>query len=131
MNRSLEFSRQHRGTLNPALLAQAATIQNQLIGVIKQAQHDGVYKPSEAEFLLDQIGGSPASFVANWSSVPKIKQLQQIKQQEYNNLTGSVGIKPQQLPSAQNNQDPKAAMAWAKANPKDPRAKQILKMIGQ
>lgn len=104
MNKSLQFSQAHHGTLNPSDLAQASTIQNQLVGAIKQAQHDGVYKPSEAEFLTNQIGGSPASFFANISSVPKIKELQSIKQQEYNNLLSTYGLKQQQLPQTQSPQ---------------------------
>jgi len=98
MNTALQFSAQHKGTLDPSLRAQAATIQNQLIGQVKQAQHDGVYKQSEADFLTNQIGGSPASFLANFSSVPKIKQMQAIKQQEYGNLLKTYGLPMQQLP---------------------------------
>ena len=101
MNRSLDFSAAHHGSLDPKTRAAASTIQNQLIGVIKQAQHDGVYKPSEAEFLLSQIGGSPASFMANFSSVPKIKELQQIKNQEYNELLKAHNLPQQQLPQSQ------------------------------
>lgn len=92
-NRSLEFSQQHAGSLDPRVNAQASVIQNQLIGVIKQAQHDGVYKESEASFLMKQIGGSPTSFLANLSSVPKIKELQQIKQQDYAKTLETYGIK--------------------------------------
>lgn len=98
MNMSLDFSKNHAGTLNPAERAQASSIQGQLIGAVKQAQHDGVYKPSEAEYLISQIGGSPASFLASFSSVPKIKELQQIKQHEFNNLLSTYGFPQQQLP---------------------------------
>jgi hypothetical protein len=111
MNASLDFSRQYGGKNAIAMLkdpvkkaqvmAQAGTIQNQLIGQIKQAQHDGVYKPTEAEFLLSQIGGSPDSFLANLSSVPKIEEMQKLKQNEYNNLLGTYGIHNQSLPTQQ------------------------------
>lgn len=104
MNTSLEFSRQHAGTLSPTLRNQAETIQQQLIGSIKQAQHDGVYKPSEAEFLIGQIGGSPASFMAKINSVPKLRQLQQIKQQEFSNLMNTYGLPNQQLPHSNANE---------------------------
>ena len=112
MNDALSFTAQHKGVLSklsPEERAKANTIQMQLIGAIKQAQHDGVYKPSEAEFLLSQIGGSPASFLAGWSSTPKIQQLQAIKQQEYGNLLKTYGIVPfagqnNMLPTAQGSQ---------------------------
>lgn len=100
MNMSLDFSEKYGGSnwlkYSPAqriqIMKQGSTIQNQLIGQVKQAQHDGVYKPSEADFLLKQIGTNPASFVANFSSVPQIKQMQQIKSQEYDNMAKSYGI---------------------------------------
>ncbi len=107
MNMSLAFSQKYGGKaalerLNPLerekVNNEAATIQNQLIGQIKQAQHDGVYKESEAKFLEKQIGGSPASFLANFNSVPQIRQMQAIKQQEYNHLLGTYGLKQQALP---------------------------------
>lgn len=78
----------------------ADTLRNQLIGSIKQQQHDGVYKPSEAEFLIKQIGDSPASVFRAVSSIPKIQELQKIKQQEYSNMLNTYGIPNQQLPSA-------------------------------
>ncbi len=101
MNRSLQFSQQPMPTHPVELLkyrAQAKTIQQQLIASIKQAQHDGVYKPSEAEFLLGQIGGSPGSVFADVSSVPKIREIQDRQQQEYNNLLTTYGFPAQQLP---------------------------------
>jgi hypothetical protein len=81
--------------------AAANTVHQQLIGSIKQAQHDGVYKPSEAEFLLKQIGDSPASVFRAYSAVPKLKELQTIKQGEYNNLLSQYGLPQTQLPQAQ------------------------------
>jgi len=107
MNMSLEFTKKYGGShnldrLNPAerekVTNQAATIQNQLIGQIKQAQHDGVYKLSEADFLIKQIGGSPSGWMANWNSVPQIRQMQAIKQSEYNRLLGGYGLPQQKLP---------------------------------
>ena len=115
-NKSLEFSAQHGGInaakemLNPIerqkVLNQARTIQSQLIGQIKQAQHDGVYKTSEAEYLLGQVGGDSSSFLANMNSTPQIKQLMAIKQGEYNQLLSTYGLKPQQLPQSNNQQSP-------------------------
>lgn len=100
MNMSLDFSEKYGGAnwlkYGPAdrakIMQQGKTIQNQLLGQVKQAQHDGVYKESEAKFLLGQIGTNPASFVANFSSVPGIRQMQQIKAQEYGNAAKSYGI---------------------------------------
>ena len=101
MNQSLAFSQAHRGAfdkLSPAEISKAKTIQMQLIASIKQAQHDGVYKPSEAEFLTSQIGGSPISFLSKISSEPKIRTMQQNIQNEYNNALAPYGLHGKQLP---------------------------------
>lgn len=78
----------------------ATTLQQQLIGSIKQAQHDGVYKESEADFLLKQIGKDPSSVFRAVNTIPKIKELQAIKQAEYSNLLNTYGIRGQSLPQA-------------------------------
>jgi hypothetical protein len=99
-NRSLLFARQPIPK-NPSDLikyrAAASALHGSLIGSIKQAQHDGVYKPSEADFILGQIGDSPSSVFRAYNVVPKIKELQGEKQNEYNNLLKKYGVGPQQL----------------------------------
>lgn len=103
MNQALEIAKQPIPT-NPAEYAKyearASTIQGQLIGMVKQAQHDGVYKPSEAEFLTSQIGGSPGSIFRDFSAIPKIEELQEVKQNEYNNLLHTYNLPTRQLPKA-------------------------------
>lgn len=138
MNMSLDLSKQYGGSLKgmaPSIIARANTLHGQLIGSVKQAQHDGVYKPSEAAFLLDQIGDSPASMFANFSSVPKVREMQDIKQSEYNNLTDVWNLPRQELQkggSQVSNQSRDAALAWAKAQPPgDPKAKKILEIINK
>lgn len=146
LNQSLEFSKKYGGSNafeglatgdRTKVLAQARTIQNQLIGQIKQAQHDGVYKPSEAEFLLDQIGNNPASPWANYSSVPKIQKMQDIKQSEYSHLAAGYDLPNKGLPQASraNQTQPKldhnTALQWAMQNPNDPRAAKIRATLGK
>lgn len=84
----------------------AETLQQQLIGNIKQAQHDGVYKESEAEFLLKQIGDSPASMFRSVNTIPKIKELQQIKQMEYKNLLNTYNLPQKALPQTSSQPQP-------------------------
>jgi len=103
MNQALEIAKQPIPT-NPTEYAKyearASTLQGQLIGMVKQAQHDGVYKPSEAEFLTSQIGGSPGSVFRSLSAIPKIQELQEVKQNEYNNLLQTYNLPTRQLPRA-------------------------------
>lgn len=101
MNMALELAKQPIPT-NPAeyakYQARTATIQGQLIGAVKQAQHDGVYKPTEAEFLTSQIGSGPGSIFRSLSAIPKIEELQNAKQAEYNNLLQTNNLPVRQLP---------------------------------
>ena len=106
---SLQFSNLSPAQkLDPRTIAAANTLHGQLIGEIKQAQHDGVYKPSEADFLTTQLGNSPTSLLSGFSSAPKVRELQQLKQHEYQNLLQQSGI-PQyqgQQPQAQPQEGP-------------------------
>lgn len=99
-NRSLQFAQQPTPK-NPSDLIKykmaGQALHGKLIAAIKQAQQDGVYKPSEAHFILGQIGDSPASMFAAWNSVPKIKEYQLNAQNEYNNLLGKYGVTPQAI----------------------------------
>lgn len=123
MNMSLDLSKEYANASNafrPSIIARANTVQNQLIGQIKQAQHDGVYKPSEAEFLLEQIGNSPVSMLAKFSSVPKIREMQDIKQSEYNNLLDTYGLPRQELKKGGSSQTPEIKTMGGKKHQKDP-----------
>lgn len=101
MNMALELAKQPIPA-NPIeyakYQARANTIQGQLIGAIKQAQHDGVYKESEAKFLTDQIGEGSGSVFRSMSAIPKIEELQNVKQSEYNNLLQTNNLPTRQLP---------------------------------
>ena len=144
-NRSLQFAQAPLTTKASLKYRQAAdALHGQLIAAIKQAQQDGVYKPSEAKFILGQIGDSPASVFAAYNAVPKLKELQIEKQNEYNNLLKKYEFEPQQLqgqipnqPQSQPQNNVQAmARAWATdpKNAKDPRSKKILdklKSLGQ
>lgn len=97
INQALQMSKQHSGTLDPRIRAQADTLHQNLIAAIKNAQGDGVYKESEANFLLKQIGSSSVSMLSGISSVPHLKEYQRINQTEYNHTLDKYGIPHQQL----------------------------------
>lgn len=98
MNEVLEFAQKNAGSLDPKIRAQGNALINQLQSQIRVAEDQGVYKESEANFMKKTIGDSPAGFLANYTTVPKVRELQELKQKSYNNLLGQYGLKPQQLP---------------------------------
>ena len=86
--------------------------------------------------LLDKVlEANPAGVFKELNSVPKLKEMVNLNGMSKNMILKSYGIVPwnaqqQQAEHQQSNQNPaQAAMAWAKANPKDPRAAQILQRL--
>lgn len=142
MNKSLAFAKQPipNPVTSPEEYAkfksQGDTLQQQLIGSVKQAQHDGVYKESEAEFLLKQIGDSPASMLRAFTTIPKLQQLQAIKQSEYKNLTDTYGLHGATIPNAQQAQvqslspQQQQLVKLAQANPNNVKGQAFLKKLG-
>lgn len=106
MNEVLNFAKEHSGTLDPKLRSQGNALINQLQSQIRVAEDQGVYKESEANFMRKTIGESPADFLSSYTTVPKVKELQHLKQQNYNNLLQQYGLRPQQLPQAQQQSSP-------------------------
>lgn len=91
----------------------------------------GVYKEGEQP-LLDKVVNekNPAGVLKSINSIPKLKELVQSNAAASNTLRTAYGLPKVQV-ATQNNQSPQAALNWAKANPQDPRAQQILKRLGQ
>lgn len=129
MGQVLQFAKQNHGSLDPRVRAQGQALINELQSKVRTAEQQGVYKESEAKFMQQTIGDSPASFLANWSTVPRVKELQKIKLNDYNNMLKTYGLPQVPMPQQSNQNTPEAALAWAKANP-GPKADQILKKLG-
>lgn len=88
-----------------------------------------VYREGEQPLLDKVVNGNPAGFLKYFSSIPKLKEVMAQNDRQYNVLKKNYGLPMQQSP--QQNQSSQAAMNWAKSNPNDPRAKEILKRLGQ
>ncbi len=126
----VNFRKQHPGAqFSPTDRQKAETLMLNLGNQIRVAEKMGVFKESEANLMVGMLGKSPASFFAALNTDPKIKEMLRLKEHEHNQMLKSYGL-PQQTTTEQK-MDPQAALKWAKANPKDPRAKQILKLLGQ
>jgi hypothetical protein len=101
MNQVLQFGKQHSGSVDPRVRAQGTAMMNELQSKLRTAEDQGVYKQSEAEFMRSTLGGSPAEFFSNFTTSPRVKQIQAIKQADYDNTLKNYGLpvqKPQQAP---------------------------------
>lgn len=98
----LQFAKQHSGSIDPTIRAAGGALMNELQSKLRTAEDQGVYKKSDAEFLIDTLGHNPANFSANWTTSPRVKQIQDIKRADYQNLLRSAGFSSQaQMPSQQ------------------------------
>lgn len=140
----VQFAKDHSknwANLNPqdrmAVAAQGAAMGANLQSIYRNKIKGGVYKKGEQEFIQQIIPDQPASWSASFSAIPKVEQTIRDNTADISSVAKGYGIPvkqqaeraPQSQPQAQNNQS--QAMEWAKANPKDPRASKILKLLGK
>jgi hypothetical protein len=101
----------------------------------QQAVRDGllgtVFRESEKPLLDKFVKENPAGAFKAFTTQPQLKAILDSNAINLNQLKKSYGLPVQQQQQAQQNNSPQAAMQWAKANQNDPRAKEILRRLGQ
>jgi hypothetical protein len=97
----------------------------------RQANGEGVFRKGESDFISGIIDSEPTKFLNAWRTDPKFKAAIDSAKLDLNSTLGKYGInnEEQKVQSQPTNQE-QQARAWAKANPKDPRAAKILKKLG-
>lgn len=100
LQQTIDFTKNHSGSLDPRTRAQGATLMNELMSKVRTAEQQGVYKKSEAEFMTNTIGDNPAHFFSNITTLPKLQQMQQLKHAEYQQLGKGYGLNVPNLQSA-------------------------------
>jgi hypothetical protein len=98
MNQVLSFAKDHGNSFDPRVRGEGATLMNSLQDSMRRATGAGVYKESEAHFMSSTMGDNPAKFGSSITTVPKIKELLQMKHAEYNNLLHSYALPAQGVP---------------------------------
>lgn len=146
----LQWAQQHRevSDWSPQDYQTAKVISQELQSTIRKNNLGGVWKQSEVPLLNALSSNNIAGVFSKITSDPKIKEAirynrmqQQILARHYNikpkwealnpelDYSNNSNSSPQTENQAQQNQD--AAMSWLKANPNDPRAAQIKKILSQ
>lgn len=123
----LQFSQQHTGSVDPRVIAQGKEKAQLLQSLYREGVLGTVYKPGEQPLLDKVVGSDPTSFFNSMSNVPKLQEVINSNHRMMNTQLQSLGVKPQQQAQA-----PGAAqyLAWAKANPNNPKAQAVLKKLG-
>jgi hypothetical protein len=91
-NHYLQWVNKNAGSLNPAKIAEGATMAAELQGAYRQAIKGGVYKEGEQEFIEKLIPSDPSQFVASMRTTPKIKELIRNNQQGLQTVMQGVGL---------------------------------------
>jgi hypothetical protein len=91
-----------------------------------------VYREGEQP-ILDKIikSDNPAGIFKMLKTIPQIEALEHMNSRDFNVLRKSVGLKGGELKESKPVQSSQQALQWAKSNPNDPRAAEILKRLGQ
>jgi hypothetical protein len=129
----IKFAKQHQGSWNPESIARGAAMAGELQGAYRRASKGGVYKEGEQEFIEKLVPSDPTQYLASLRTLPKIEALVHNNNLQFRNMSKTYGLQEQPAGKEAQGVGPQAtqaAMAWAKANPKDPRAAKILQLLG-
>lgn len=96
---------------------------------IRESKLNTVYREGEKPLLDKFIQSNPAGVMKNLITIPQLKELSQSNSREFNILKQNYGL-PVQHQTQELGDNRQQAIQWAKANPKDPRAAEILKRLG-
>lgn len=101
-----------------------------LQSAVREGQLGTVYREGEQPLLDKFVNSNPAGLLKHMKTMPQLEELLASNTRATNSLKQGVGLPVKQSqPIAGGNQN-QAAMQWAKANPNDPRAAQILQRLG-
>lgn len=95
----VDWVKHNSGSLNPAKIAEGATMAAELQGAYRNAVKGGVYKEGEQSFIEKLIPSDPAQFAASLRTLPKLNTLIQSNNAQLNSLKQGFG-----LPQAQTSQ---------------------------
>lgn len=127
------FTRTHT-TLVPGTKEYNVGAQKSMIvqTMLREGLLNTVYREGEQPLLDKLIKSNPGNFLKEYNTLPQIKELQRNNAVQGNSLRDQYGLPNKKAPVSQgSNQSAQTALAWAKANPKDPRSAAILKRLGQ
>lgn len=132
LHRFMDWTKGHSGDLNPTDRNAGQALASELQGAYRQATHGGVYKEGEQNFISKLIDSDPTKFFNEIRVMPQLRAIAGENQSRVNQLVKSKGFQGYtgagQAAAASNNA---SAQSWARANPNDPRAAKILKVLGQ
>lgn len=123
------FARKNSGTLfDRKIVNQGKALAANVQDAYRRGNQQGVFKPSEAEFVNKSINEDPTAYFSKYRNIPGYQTARKLNEDTVKLYQKSYGVKPfQEEQSGNQNQ---AAMEWLKANSNDPRAEAVRKKLG-
>ncbi len=130
IKRLLEINKAPGKSLSPSLRAEASTLQQTLVGLLRlPITGPGAMNEGERKMLEGIIANPTNLFSLDSSNKIRLKTLEKKLEGGYNNLLRSKGLAPAD-PVASLDPQKKKYAEWAKNNPNDPKSKLILQKLG-
>jgi len=130
IKRLLEINKVTGKSLSPSLRAEAKTLQQTLVGLLRlPITGPGAMNEGERKMLEGIIANPTNLFALDSSNKVRLQTLQKKLESGYNNLLKSKGLIPAD-PTANMTPDQKRLVQWAKANPNDHKAQIYLRKLG-
>lgn len=101
-----------------------------LQALAREAMLNTVYREGEQPLLDKIVNSNPAGVLKSLNSLPKLQELIRYNDMTRQQVAQHYGLKAPAMQQSQQDTN-QQALQWAKANPKDPRAAQILKHLGR
>ncbi len=130
IKRLLEINKVPGKSLTPSLRAEASTLQQTLVGLLRlPITGPGAMNEGERKMLEGIIANPTNLFSLDSSNKIRLKTLEKKLEGGYNNLLRSKGLAPAD-PVASLDPQKKEWVKWARNNPNDPKSKLFLKKLG-
>lgn len=96
-----EFAKQHSGTMfDRSVINKGKAMAAQVQDAYRQANKQGVFKESEADFIERSIKQDPTAFFSNFRTLPGYEVTRSNNRSLLNNLYKTYGLEQQKIPTA-------------------------------
>jgi hypothetical protein len=139
LQRFMDFTKTHSGEISGTPAENTGkTLAALLSAKYREASNGGVYKAGEQSFINKIIDPDPTAFFNAYRVMPKLKAIQDESNAQINTYIRTLGFPGQAITSQTDNPqvaakpsaDLQKHIAYARANPKDPRSAKLLKSQG-
>jgi hypothetical protein len=102
LNRFIDWTKNHSGSLNPSTVKEGTALAAELQGAYRQATHGGVYKEGEQNFISKLIDSDPTKFFNSVRVLPSLNALAKEHNSRMQQTVRSLGFPRYERPNIPN-----------------------------